>query len=114
MLISGKSRIIGLFGHPVEHTLSPYMQNAAFSHCGLDYCYFPFSVQPDHLRNAIAAIRSLNFCGVNLTIPHKEGGLSVDQIADSLPGLQEFGIKREGIAISQPQRGGIDNDIIFR
>jgi shikimate dehydrogenase len=72
MLISGKSRIIGLFGHPVEHTLSPYMQNAAFSHCGLDYCYFPFSVQPDHLRNAIAAIRSLNFCGVNLTIPHKE------------------------------------------
>lgn len=72
MLISGRSRIIGLFGFPVEHSLSPYMQNAAFSHCGLDYCYIPFSVQPDHLSNAIAAIRSLNFCGVNLTIPHKE------------------------------------------
>jgi shikimate dehydrogenase len=72
MQISGKTRIIGLFGHPVEHTLSPYMQNAAFSHCGLEYCYIPFSVQPEHLKNAVTAIRSLNFSGINLTIPHKE------------------------------------------
>jgi len=72
MPISGKTRIVGLFGYPVEHTLSPYMQNAAFSHCGADYCYVPFSVHPDHLKNAVEAIRSLSLCGVNLTIPHKE------------------------------------------
>ena len=75
MTITGTTRIAGLFGYPVEHTFSPYMQNAAFSHCGLDYCYIPFSVHPDHLRNAIEAIRSLNLCGVNLTIPHKEASL---------------------------------------
>ena len=77
MTITGTTRIAGLFGYPVEHTFSPYMQNAAFSHCGLDYCYIPFSVHPDHLRNAIEAIRSLNLCGVNLTIPHKEASLPV-------------------------------------
>ncbi len=85
MQISGKTKITGIFGWPVEHTLSPYMQNAAFSHCGLDYRYLPFLVSPDRLSNAIEAIRSLNMCGVNLTIPHKEASLpfldSVDEEA---------------------------------
>ncbi|NJD57381.1 MAG: shikimate dehydrogenase [Nitrospirae bacterium] len=81
MHISGKTKIIGLFGYPVEHTLSPYMQNAAFSHCGIDYCYVPFSVHPDRLKNAVEAIRSLSLCGVNLTIPHKEACIpSLDQL----------------------------------
>jgi len=72
MRISGRTRVVGLFGYPVEHTLSPVMQNAAFSHCNLDYCYIPFTVRPENLRNGIDAIRSLNLCGANLTIPHKE------------------------------------------
>jgi len=82
MLISGKTKIAGLFGWPVEHTLSPYMQNAAFLHCGLDYCYVPFRVNPDSLGNAIEAIRSLNLCGANLTIPHKETSMPFLDEAD--------------------------------
>jgi shikimate dehydrogenase len=72
MNITGKTRIAGIFGYPVGHTLSPAMQNAAFSHCGLDYCYLPFSVAPEGLGRAIDAIRALGLCGVNLTVPHKE------------------------------------------
>jgi len=72
MKITGRTRITGLFGYPVEHTLSPLMHNAAFEHLGLDYCYLPFSVHPGSLKNAVDAIRALNLAGVNVTIPHKE------------------------------------------
>lgn len=71
-MITGTTRVAGLFGHPVAHTLSPIMQNAAFSHCGIDCCYLPFDVQPERLQSAIEAVRSLNLWGVNLTVPHKE------------------------------------------
>ncbi|MBI5187879.1 MAG: shikimate dehydrogenase [Nitrospirae bacterium] len=72
MKISGGTKITGLFGYPVEHTLSPAMHNAAFEALGLDYCYIAFSVHPDYLEDAVKAIRALNLCGVNVTIPHKE------------------------------------------
>ena len=70
--ISGRTKITGLFGYPVEHTLSPAMHNAAFTELGLDYCYVPFLVHPDYLEYAVKAIKSLNLIGVNVTVPHKE------------------------------------------
>jgi shikimate dehydrogenase len=70
--ITGKTKITGIFGYPVEHTLSPAMHNAAFKALGLDYCYVPFQVHPEHLQYAVRAIRALNLCGVNVTVPHKE------------------------------------------
>jgi shikimate dehydrogenase len=85
MHIGGKTKITGLFGYPVEHTLSPSMHNAAFEHLGLDYCYLPFLVHPDFLRQAVDAVRALNMTGVNITVPHKEAVIplldSVDEEA---------------------------------
>ncbi len=72
MDVSGKTRITGIFGYPIEHTLSPAMHNAAFQELGLDNCYIPFKVDPKDLPDAVMAIRSLNLLGVNITIPHKE------------------------------------------
>lgn len=72
MDINGKTRITGLFGYPVEHTLSPAMHNAAFRDLGLDCCYLPFLVHPDSLGDAVQGIRALNLAGVNVTVPHKE------------------------------------------
>ena len=72
MTISGKTKITGIFGFPVEHTLSPAMQNAAFEAMALDYCYIPFLVHPDKLENAVKAVRALNLRGINITVPHKE------------------------------------------
>lgn len=71
-MITGKTKIVGLFGYPVEHTLSPYMHNAAFEALGLDYRYLPFRVSPENLKAAINALKALNIKGVNITIPHKE------------------------------------------
>jgi len=72
MDISGKTKIIGIFGNPIEHTLSPAMHNAAFKTLGLDMCYIPFRVLPEDLPDAVRAVRSLNLSGVNITVPHKE------------------------------------------
>lgn len=72
MMITGKTKIVGLFGYPVEHTLSPYMHNAAFESLRLDYCYLPFRVRPEDLKTAVNAIKALNMRGMNITIPHKE------------------------------------------
>lgn len=73
--IRGKTRILGIFGDPVAHSLSPLMQNAALAQAGIDAVYVPFHVRPEHLEAAVAAIRSLDLWGVNVTVPHKEAVL---------------------------------------
>ena len=70
--VSGKSRVLGVFGCPVEHSLSPAMHNAAIAALGLHYIYIPFSVLPDDIGPAIRSLAVLGIIGVNLTIPHKE------------------------------------------
>ncbi|HYA31222.1 MAG TPA: shikimate dehydrogenase [Thermodesulfovibrionales bacterium] len=77
MEISGKTEVVGLFGYPVEHSLSPAMHNAAFEHLGLDYRYVTFSVRPDLLNDAVKGIVAMNLRGVNVTVPHKEKVISL-------------------------------------
>jgi len=69
---SGKTKITGIFGYPVEHTLSPLMHNAAYDTLRLDICYLALKVSPQDLSDAVKAIRALNILGVNITVPHKE------------------------------------------
>ncbi len=72
MEITGKTKVTGVFGYPVRHSLSPVFQNAAFVCLNLDYVYVPMEVLPERIGEAIGGIRALNFAGVNLTIPHKK------------------------------------------
>lgn len=71
-MISGKTWIYGIFGHPVEHTFSPGMHNAAFAAIGMDACYVPLGVTPADLDAAVRAIVPLGLKGLNITVPHKE------------------------------------------
>lgn len=71
MDITGKTKIIGIFGDPVAHTLSPVVQNAAFGSLGLDFVYMPFHVRPARLKEAVEGVRAFHMAGVNITIPHK-------------------------------------------
>jgi len=75
MDISGRTRIVGIFGDPVEHSLSPSMHNAAFRSLGLDYAYVPFHVSRSGLGIALKGLFALDIKGVNLTIPHKVDAL---------------------------------------
>lgn len=69
--VTGASRVYGIIGWPVRHSLSPVMQNAAFSAAGIDAVYVPFPVTPEQLPHAVQGLRALHVCGINVTIPHK-------------------------------------------
>jgi shikimate dehydrogenase len=70
-MIAGTTRLIGLLGHPVEHSLSPQMHNAAFAALALDYAYVPLDVEPERLEEALRGLVALGFAGANVTAPHK-------------------------------------------
>lgn len=75
MKIDGHTRVAGIFGDPIGHTLSPAMHNAAFKAIGLNAVYIPFHVKADSkgaLKAAVEAVAAMNMLGVNVTIPHKE------------------------------------------
>ncbi len=84
--ISGKTRLCGVIGDPIEHTMSPMMHNAAFRQMGLDYLYVPFRVKQEELARAMQGMRALNIRGLNVTIPHK---VAVIQFLDRLDPLAE-------------------------
>jgi len=71
MEISGRTRICGIIGDPVEHSLSPVMHNVAFQELNLDLVYVAFRVKKNELREAILGARSLDVHGLNVTMPHK-------------------------------------------
>ena len=72
MKVTGQTRLAGIIGHPIAHTLSPAMHNAAFAEMGMDWCYLPFDVRPQELGAALAGLGALGCQGLNVTIPHKQ------------------------------------------
>ena len=81
--LNGTTKVLAIIGHPVEHSRSPAMQNAALGTLGLDYVYVPFCVPPENLAAAISGLRALGVAGFNVTIPHKVA------VMDMLDGLEE-------------------------
>ncbi len=71
-MIDSETKVLGIFGDPIGHTLSPIIQNAAIKELGLKMVYVPFHVTPGNLKDAVASIKALGMPGVNITIPHKE------------------------------------------
>jgi shikimate dehydrogenase len=70
--ITGKTKLLGIIGDPVEHSLSPVMHNAAIAHLGLDYIYVPFPVKPGDLATVLEGFKAVNLMGFSITIPHKQ------------------------------------------
>ena len=80
-MINSRTKLCAVIGHPVAHSLSPEIHNAAFKEKGLNFAYLAFDVMPNTLRKAIDAMRALDFRGYSITIPHKIAAL---QFVDSL------------------------------
>ena len=76
-LITGTTKLLGVIGDPIEHSLSPVMHNAAIAHLGVDYVYLPFPVKTADLGVAIGGFNAIGLQGFSVTIPHKQAILSV-------------------------------------
>lgn len=69
--IDGKTRLIGLMGNPVEHTLSPVIHNGISERMGIPSVYMPFHVEAERVSDAVKGAYALNVLGMNVTVPHK-------------------------------------------
>ena len=79
--VSGATRVTGVIGDPVTHSLSPALHNAAYAALGLDWVSVPFPVSAGKGSEAVAAMRTLGLAGLSVTTPHKD---AVAQTADSV------------------------------
>jgi shikimate dehydrogenase len=70
--ITGTTKLLGVIGNPIAHSLSPVIHNAAIEHLGLDYRYLAFPVAPAHLATALAGFAAIGLVGCSVTIPHKQ------------------------------------------
>ncbi len=83
MDINSSTKLYGIFGHPIGHSFSPPMHNAAFQKLNLNCVYLAFDILPQNLSAAVNSIRQLNIQGINVTIPHKQEIINcLDEISD--------------------------------
>ncbi len=84
-MIDGKTRLCGLIGNPVEHTMSPVIHNTLAEKCGHNLVYVPFLVEEERLGEAVKGAWALNVLGMNVTVPYKsavmESLAEVDELA---------------------------------
>src|SRR5688572_18317949 len=84
-----RPRLFGVLGDPVDHSLSPAMQNAAFAATRLPHLYLRYRVPARELRTAFAEARRAGFGGMNLTVPLKEAALPlVDELTSEAASMQ--------------------------
>jgi shikimate dehydrogenase len=81
-VISGTTAVLGVIGHPVSHSGSPKMHNAALRATGLDYVYVACPVPPEGAAHVGQAMRTLGLRGLNVTVPHKQAVMAgLDEIS---------------------------------
>ena len=72
MNINGSTKLYGIIGWPVKHSLSPQFQTHYLQQCGFNAAYLPFAVEPDLLEQAMDGLWAVGVEGFKVTVPHKE------------------------------------------
>lgn len=100
-MITGKTKVTGVIGHPIEHSMSPPMHNNAYKQQNMDYVYVAFHVQPEDIEKLISSSKTLNIKGLNVTIPHKTTIIpyldEIDETAEKIGAVNTIQFK-DGIA----------------
>jgi shikimate dehydrogenase len=101
MKISARTKPFAVLGHPVAHTLSPAMHNAAFQSIDMDAVYLAFDVTATCLGTVLSGIRELGFGGLNLTVPLKQEAIpylgALDPYAERLGAVNTVEVQASGV-----------------
>ncbi len=107
-MITGATRLAGVIGHPVRHSLSPVLHNAAFAAAGLDWAYLAFDVAPGEAGAALAAMRTFGLGGLSVTMPHKT---DVAELVDELdPAAAALGSVNTVVVLDDGRLAGHSTD----
>jgi shikimate dehydrogenase len=101
------SELVALLGHPVAHSLSPRMQNAAFAARGLDWTYVAVDVAPERLEAAVKGLDALGFAGANVTAPHKSAVAKI--VGSDLPSVNTL-VGLQGHSTDTAVLAGLDTE----
>jgi shikimate dehydrogenase len=93
--VGPSTRFVALLGHPIAHSLSPTVQNAAFAACGLDLRYVALDVPPQRLEEAVGGLVALGFAGANVTAPHKLAVAALELVETELKSVNTL-VLRDG------------------
>ncbi|MBL1210752.1 shikimate dehydrogenase [Geminocystis sp. GBBB08] len=100
MLITEKTQLLGIIGNPIQHSLSPVIQNQAIATLNLDYIYLPFLVKEDDLSKAFDCFKAIKLRGFNVTIPHKKNVIpflkKVTETAEIIEAVNVVWLTEEG------------------
>ena len=107
--VSGKSRVYGIIGSPIEHSFSPVLQNTLAGMVGFENVYVPFKVEPGNVEKAVDGAFALGIQGFNVTVPHKKDVIPylcrIDPMAEKIGAVNT--LKREENGFS-----GYNTDIL--
>jgi len=96
--ITARTNVLCVIGHPIEHSMSPIMHNAALKDLSLDYVYVAFNIPPNDLKKAVLGFKMFSIKGINVTIPYKENIIpyldEIDPLAKKVGAVNT--IKNEG------------------
>jgi len=96
--ITARTNVLCVIGHPIEHSMSPIMHNAALKDLSLDYVYVAFNIPPNDLKKAVSGFKMFSIKGINVTIPYKENIIpyldEIDPLAEKIGAVNT--IKNEG------------------
>lgn len=97
--IKGTTRVCGLIGNPVKHSMSPLIHNALAEYENIDMAYVTFKVEEQDIEKALAGAYALNILGMNVTVPHKQnvisGLIDIDELAQNIGAVNTL-VRAEG------------------
>lgn len=98
--LTGTTKLAGVMGWPISHSLSPKLHGYWLSHYGIDGAYMPLAVSPENFDGALRALPSLGFRGTNVTVPHKEAALkacdTIDEVARRIGAVNTIVVTEDG------------------
>jgi shikimate dehydrogenase len=106
--VSAHTQVAAVIGHPVRHSLSPTLHNAAFAACGLDWVFTAFEVAPDEGEAAVRAMLPLGIRGLSVTMPHKAAAAAaVDRLSTTAEALGAVNcvVNRDGTLVGENTDG---------
>jgi shikimate dehydrogenase len=96
-MITGKTKVVGVIGNPIEHSLSPPMHNNAYKQLDMDYVYVAFKIEQEDISKLIESAKTLGIVGLNVTIPYKTDIIKyldeVDEVARQINAVNTISFK---------------------